>query len=685
MSSFLKYNNIVITDLAKINKIEKALIPAREINTIDIFERNGELFDSSKKKSCTIKIKLHIKGDTVEDFEDKRRNILFAFDVDRASSLYLEENKFCYAMPNEEITEEEINNKQCFLFVTLLIFEHVFYDENAKVFEGSKEVECINGGDYECFPIINLGFSKEAQFVQVENISNGKKILAGNLPELELPIQSEKTDIIIDECESISDWTTGTNSVDSGRSTDGTLALTNNGDGIKVGTYGSDIGNWKGVGARKNLGQNITDFYVEATLAHNSSGINGDPSVGVNATHKEEIKTGSRTKYYQATGTTNVRSGPSTRYKKVGTLKKGDNVTPISVSKSWIKFTYKGTERYVSTKYMKVRYKDNTTTITTKNFVTISPTYLRTSYNKKSKIKCTISAGDTVRLISSTKYLDPSDQKKQRYYYKLREKYKGYTGYVAVSQVMEASDTYYEYDEELETADDKTAALEIYGYSENNEKIFRLGLYDDDKYYEFTYPLIQIGSKDFLKDKTIAPKPKTETSVNSSDDKLTVTTDTILSGQYGEWNDFYGKVGIQRQDNEWFAWVYKYKDGRLVKRLVSDKITVNGSPSQALSYIVLYIGTQDINKASGTALYKLEVKNLNPTTEEESNILKFNQGDVLKLDCYNNAVYLNDKEFSNIDIGSQFFELEQGENIIKVRSDDEDISTDVIFNERWFI
>lgn len=683
MSSFLKYNNITITDFARVIKIEKSLIPAREINTIDIFERNGELFDSSKKKSSEMKIKLHISGDTIENFEEGKRNILFAFDTNVSSQLYLEENKFCYAIPKDDVTEESINSKQCFLFVTLFVFEHVFYSEDAKVFEGNKEVECLNEGDYECYPIINLGFSKESQFVQVENTANGKKILAGTLPILELPKESEKTDIIIDECESISGWTTGTNSVDSGRSTDGTLALTDNGDGIKVGIYGSGNDTWKGVGARKNLGQNIADFYVEATFAHNSSGVNGDPSVGVNATHKEEIKTGSRTKYYEAAGTTNVRSGPSTKYKKIATLKKGDKVTPISINNGWIKFTYNGATRYVSDKYMKVKYKDNTTTITTKNFVTLSSTSLRTSYNKSSKLKCTIPGGTTLRLISSKKHLDPSDKNKKRYYYKLREKYNGYTGYVAETQVIEASNTYYEYDEELETADDKTAALEIYGYSANNEKIFRLGLYDDDKYYEFTYPLIQVGSKDFLKDKTIAPKPKTETSLNTSDDKLTVTTDTLLSGQYGDWNDFYGKVGIQRQGKLWKAWVYKYKDGKLVKTLLSNETTVYGSPTQDLAYITLYIGTQDTSKPSGAALYKLEVKNLNPVNEEENNILKFSQGDVLKLDCYNNMVYLNDKEFSNIDIGSQFFELEQGENIIKVRSDDEEISTDVIFNERW--
>lgn len=688
---YSNFNNKDLSNIIKIKSVSKPFIPGTEHKTIDIWERQGQIFDEMKQKEFNIVVKFMIKPSTLEFIEDenilenKIRDLKRALLVTEPQALYLgSKEKFIFAMP---IGEPQLTKRTSVVYegeITFVAYDPAYYSEVAKQYTGEKLIECENEGDYKCYPIINVGIGSKAQFIQLENMNNNKKILIGSVPNPSFITQEEKTEIIIDECETLEGWTVGTTSVDSDRATEGgTLAMTNNGEGIKAGTYSTGNGLWKGVGARKNLGQNIKDFYVECVMAHNSSGINGDPTVGKNKTHTEEIKTGSRSKYYEVVSTTNVRTGASTKNKKIGTLKKGDKVTPISVSKGWIKFTFNGSSRYASTKYMKVKYKDNTTTVTTKNFVTNSPSSLRTSYNKTSKLKCTIPGGETVRLISSKKYLDPSDKKKKRYYYKLAEKYKGYTGYIGVSQVVEASNVSYEYDEELETSDDKTGIIEIYGWSNNNEKIFRLGLYDDDKYWEFTYPKIQVGSKDFLKDKTLAPAPRTSTEVNGSDDKLTVKEDTLLSGEYGDYNDFYGKIGIQRIGEKWLAWVYKYKDGVLKKKLVSDETSVNGSPMAELSYITLYMGTQDTAKASGTALYKLEVKRLNKLNEETTNISTFNEGDVFKFDCYNNLVYQNDKIYSNVDIGSQFFELNTGENTIKVRTDAEEVSTDVIYNERW--
>jgi hypothetical protein len=44
---------------------------------------------------------------------------------------------------------------------------------------------------------------------------------------------------------------------------------------------------------------------------------------------------------------------------------------------------------------------------------------------------------------------------------------------------------------------------------------------------------------------------------------------------------------------------------------------------------------------------------------------QFMKGDVIRVDCYNNKVYLNDKIFNDISIGSNFIELVNGINNIK--------------------
>ncbi|MDB2049346.1 distal tail protein Dit [Clostridium perfringens] len=683
------FNDADLSELIKIKKVTKPLLPSTQHTTIDIWERQGKIFDDMKQDEFPIKIDFMVRPSLDMTIDEKLHDLRLILLVNEPKPLYLKDsNKFAFAIPIGEITL----TKKCPTAVegtlSMMCYDPAYYSDIAKQFDGSNLITCENEGDYKCYPIISVGISKTCQFVQVENTENNKKILVGNIPNPYFEQVEESKYILIDECESTEGWSAGTSMIDSNRGfAGGVLGLTSNGKGLMVGSYSSGSELWKGVSARKNFAPDVPtlkDFIVEATMSHKSTGINGDPERGQNKTHNEAISTGSRTKYYEVTASsTNVRERATTSSKKVGTLKKGEKVTPKSVSKSWVRFNYKGKDRYVSTKYMKVKYKDNTTTVTTKNFVTNDSTNLRESYKKTSKIKCSIPKATTLRIISSKKYLDPTDKKKKRYYYKLAEKYKGHTGYVAVTQVIQASDVSYEYDEELETADDKTGIIEVYGWGINGEKIFRMGLYDDDKFWEFTYPLIQVGSTDFLKDKTVAPTPKKKTEISGSDDKLTVKEETYLSGEYGDWNNFYGKLGIQRKNGKWKAWVYKIKDGKTVKSYPKSETTVYGSPTAGLAYITMYQGTQDPQKSSGLSLSHLKVQQLNKVNPATTNVQKFKCGDVIKFDCFNSVVYLNGKEYNNVDIGSQFFPLETGENIIKLRSDDDDLSTEVIYNERW--
>ena len=203
---------------------------------------------------------------------------------------------------------------------------------------------------------------------------------------------------------------------------------------------------------------------------------------------------------------------------------------------------------------------------------------------------------------------------------------------------------------------------------------------DENEYYEFNYPLCTVGGKEFIKDNNRAPEPKISESYSASEDKLTVTRDYLLSGAYGNWNDFCGKIGIKRENGKWQAWFIKRDDGNTVKQLMSTSKSVTGAPSGNLAYITIYMGTNNA-KPSSMSFSNISVKNLNPKTYT-NNIRKFEKGDVVKVDCYNNKVFLNDIQYSNFDIGSQFFSLEVGENIIKTSSD-KGTHTSVIFNEKF--
>ena len=58
-------------------------------------------------------------------------------------------------------------------------------------------------------------------------------------------------------------------------------------------------------------------------------------------------------KYEVTAKSLNVRTGASTTYKKVGSLKKGTVITVNGKKGNWYRFNYKGKNRYVSGKYLK--------------------------------------------------------------------------------------------------------------------------------------------------------------------------------------------------------------------------------------------------------------------------------------------------------------------------------------------
>lgn len=684
----LNFNDIDLEQILNVISIEKTIISSRTNYSKNISSRHGELYNGFKYEPKIIKVKADIKRNNEKEYLDALDELSSALDVQSERPLYIDDSgRFFFAVPAGDFDEDKMCDGFGRISIEFECYVPFAYSVEAKQFDGDYLVEYVNEGNTVCYPVIDIGLSQDCHFVQVENLDNHKKILIGSYPNLSNKTIKEKTTVLSDNCEQTTDWITGSASIDSGRATNGTLSVTSNGDGIMAGDFGSKSAGaiWYGTSARKNLGVQVEDFYVECIMKHNSTGVNGDPSIG--ADDKETSTSGSKKTYYKVNCTSlNVRSGPGTKYKRVGSLKKNTKVYPSSISKGWAKITYNSKVAYVSTSYLKKCYSDNRVTASKKNYVTHQNTAIRSTYKYGSTNKCTIPAGKTIRCIYNPKYLDPTDKKKERYYYKLAEKYNGHTGYVTAKNLTEASDTYYEYEEEPNTADDKMGIVELYGYTVNNEKLFRIGLYDDNPYYEFTYPLIQVGSEDFLKDKTVAPAPKTKTTVSGSGDRLTVTKDNLLSGKYGDYNEFYGKLGIQRKDGKWKAWVYKIKDGATVKQLLKGETKISGSPTGKLSYIVAYFGTSvdNIEKASGIALNHVNVKNLNPRTYTMEDVKIFEEGDVLRVDCYNNRVYKNDKPYdSHIDIGSQFFGLDVGENGIKITSDDKGITSSVIFNERW--
>ena len=722
MAYYVRYNGITLTDKIKVREINSTLTPPRENSTINIWERAGEIYNGYRwdTREITLSFLLLYSEDEYEAnpliLEQGMADIKTCFNVSSPRHLYLgDPDRFINAIPDGDIEVNELRYNCVEITVKFLCYDPFYYKKECKMYEGTSRIKAINEGDVPTDGVITIGIDEDCHFVQLENLANKKKMLIGQFPVVSKPSLAERSDVLIDECSTVSGWTTNTTSIDGNRSIGGTLAITSTGQGMMCGNFGSKGSTtWHGVSARKNLGTNIQNFEVQAYIAMSSSGISGDPHQTQDWSDPEvkysteqqyssyEVTEGNRSEQYKVICTAlHIRSGPTKSASVVGYLKNGDIINPTNWSGHKGLWGQIGENRwcYCSPDYVQKTIVDNTVVKTVqvvnnvtvtryvKNYYTTSSATVRENSEKDSKIVCTIPAGEIVRVVDERIWETNADSdgnvttSNDEYWYKMENNWNGYWGYVEGNKLSPATNVSITYPEDPVTADDKTGVIELYGYDVNGSQLFKLSMRDENGYYTFNTPKTTVGGKVFIEENSLAPEPKTQTSSTSSNDGLAVKKDYLLSGQYGDWNNFFGRFGIKRENGNWQAWFIRMDGGNVTKQVWSNYQSISGSPTGNLSYLTIYIGTSG-DKPCDMSFERIEVKNLTPATPQTHNIKKFQRGDVIKVDCYNNRVWLNDKLYNNIEIGSQFFPLEVGENTIRITSD-KGTHSSVVFNEKY--
>lgn len=686
----VKYNNINLEEFGIITSLKKSILPSRKYTSFNMEVLDGEIYNGSKYQPLDIDIKLFVEGSTEKELKEKLLEIAELFNTKKVLPLELDNKRFAYAITNNEIETEEFSNLAKYVKINLICLDPHFYSIENKNFDSeSNFLTVVNNGGESVLPFVSVGFSQDSHFIQLEHQESGKKILVGNYPKLTLTTKKESNQILKDTCETTTNWINAQPSIDSDRTMGGTLAMNSNGSGVCIGSLPSGSTTWKGVCGRQNLSKTLDEFSIRCRMHHNSTGKNGDPEYPT-INNTSTVISGAKETYYKVTcNSLNYRSGAGTNYKKLGTLKKGFEIYGGTLVNGWVKFTYKNKTCYCSTKYLTKKVRTTQVTTTEKNFIATTMANLRSSAKKSSKLLATLNIGDVIRCITSKTYTDPDNEKRK--YYKLAKKYKGFMGYVCISDIKESSNVSFDYDEEEDYlwADDKMGIIELYGFDENGSKIFKIGMYDDNKWYEYTYPLAQIGTRTVLKDNTKVPAPKSITSTTGSGDSYTIKTTNYMSGKLGDWNDFYGEWNLTRKKVAkkyvWEVSVSKIKDGNIVKTSKQLNIKYSDLPTNKLSYIVLYMGTTGaLSNSSAMDLTHLEIHELNPQSENEENIIYFKQGDILDIDFESGNAYLNHENRTDlIDVGSELFEMETGSNNIKIVSDDTGVITSAVIKEKW--
>lgn len=256
-------------------------------------------------------------------------------------------------------------------------------------------------------------------------------------------------------------------------------------------------------------------------------------------------------------------------------------------------------------------------------------------------------------------------------------KWNTYTGWSSSKYLQKVSNKGKAETRDAKYAEEEIGLLEIYGFDQNGGKLFKAEISDSNKYYEYVEPRVYIGNSLVIDDKKNAPSPKTTT---TKDDSGKQTTKEVASGVFGDWNDLDGKIVIKREKNGsgqylWSASVYKYKNGSIVRTMSTANTLVNSSfPKGELNYLGFYIGKLGNNyPVDVMAIKNVSVRKLNMKTDSkvDSNETLFKPSDHLQINFETGLVTINGMEaLTQIDIGTEFFNIPSGRSQIVVRSDD---------------
>ena len=689
---YIKYNDIDLTDIVKVREVEIPSLPTMEHSSIDVFERDGGIYNGLSYKTREIRLTFIIQPEDPNDYDMYVNDVKRAFYTKEEAQLYCgDESLYIWCVPVDDLIITELGTACAECEVNLVSYDPYWYSikQNAVNNNDAKKFTVTNESDVPAYPIINVGFTKDTTFFQIRNRDTNETVLIGGVPEKENNTIKKNTRVFKDAMETTSGWVSTSAPIDANRSTGGTLSVTSDGKGLMCGNFGSssDGAVWHGACYKKSIDTPVKDFKVRIRMKHNSTGKNGDPSHPYQNETTPPIS-GSKKTYYKVTAKSGLklRKSASTSSTKLLTIPYGTKLTG-TVSKGWLKTTYNGKTGYCYAEYLKDVTNDSTVTAKERNYVTMKSKAISETASKKATNKKTIPAGTCIRCKYDTKYPTTGKDDVKGKFFELAKPYDGTKGYVLIENLVQANEYEVDYEPEIETADDKTGVVELYGFSANNVQLFKLSMVDDNEFYEFTYPLIRKNGEDFLKDKTIAPEPKKVTTYNGDTKKV----QSILSGRYGSWTGsdgkgFYGELYIERINNKWYAYVQKMKEGEPVKTIKSKTVTDKENQDEELSYIVIYFGTTgNTEKASGMAITDINVYTATKIEDnKEYNFQEFEAGDILTIDNSIPAVYLNDEERNDlIDVGSSFFPLEPGDNYIKVASDDDVPNIDILWNNKY--
>lgn len=662
------FNDIPLHDYILITGIERSLLPPRTNLSKSIPSMYGGHYLGHTYGVREVKIKGFLEASTQEERNEGLYFLADILNVNSPAKVITSDDpdKYFFAVPDKINQERFTYNEEIEIVlkcydVYKYALEDDFFQPNEK-----KVVEVVNGGSVEAYPITSIEFSNNAYFVQCTSYT-GETILIGQRPSIDKPNSTGNTDALSDPCESMANWLPAGNVVESGYQVSGSGQVNAGGFGIICNDFGTSSTGWHGVALRRNIGSNVKDFLVELTMEHNSKG----DVKGTGSGTSDPVTSAKYT--ITADPSLRVRQARNTSSTILTKIPKGKVVTVTDIQNNWGKVTYDNKTGYIHMDYTKKYVEPVVETYSLKATANVN---VRSGAGTSHKILTTAKKGSTATAKSNETVNG---------WYKVTVN--GKTGYSSSKYWTKTKTTTRGAKATTDpSAENRIGRIEVYGFGQNQERLFRCVLRDSEEWYEYTQPEIFIGSTKVLDDGKATPTPKTKTETDK-DGKTTTTQ--IDSGRHGDWNEFYGKFIVKRETNSngqqaWKVSVEKYENGKTVQTLTSNTLINSNYPTANLNHIVVWYGQwKDSPVVDVMSLNHVTVKNLVPYKPEENRPI-FRRGDELTINHDTNKVYLNGRPYmEDLDIGSQFFSVPTGASAFVFATDDANADIEVGLTKRY--
>ena len=164
---YIKYNEIDLTDMVKMREVEIPSLPSIEHSSIDIFERDGGVYNGASYGTREIKLTFIIKPDNRDDYEQYVQDVKRAFYTKEEARLFCgDENLYIWCVPVDDMVITELGTGCAEGEVNLVSYDPYWYsvDQQAVNNNDKKKFTVENESDTNVYPVIQVGFTRILHF-----------------------------------------------------------------------------------------------------------------------------------------------------------------------------------------------------------------------------------------------------------------------------------------------------------------------------------------------------------------------------------------------------------------------------------------------------------------------------------------------------------------------------------------